>query len=167
MLVIKNINPGLTPSAFGGDANDISTTLHGYAQNEAPVVFGKDLLPNKQGEDFSQVSPFFNQITYNSMQDTDLPCKGVREVYAGMHANLYNPVKQISVGPQRGGVSAIPQPLPNMRGNNVGLAHTQLDIEGSNMRLLPSVNSFDITKKNTISDNFYNPLIIPKRLMPK
>jgi len=54
-----------------------------------------------------------------------------------------------------------------MRGNTVGLAHTQLDIEGSQMRLLPSVNAFDITKKNTISDNFYNPQIIPKRLMPK
>ena len=167
MLVTKNINPGLTPSAFGGDANTASTTLHGYAQQEAPVVFGTDLLPNKQGDDFLQVSPFFNQITYNSMQDVDLPCKGVREVYAGMSANLYNPVKQISVGPQRGGVSAVPQPLPNMRGNYVGLAHDQLSIEGSNMRLLPSVNAFDITKKNTISDNFYNPQIIPKRLMPK
>jgi hypothetical protein len=101
------------------------------------------------------------------MQNTDLPCKGVREVYAGMHLNPYNQVKQISVGPQRGGVSAVPQPLPSMRGNTVGLAHTQLDIEGSQMRLLPSVNAFDITKKNTISDNFYNPQIIPKRLMPK
>jgi hypothetical protein len=82
-----------------------------------------------------------------------------------MSANPYTQVKQVSVGPQRGGASAVPQPLPNMRGNNIGLAHTQLDIEGSNMRLLPSVNSFDITKKNTISDKFYNPLIIPKRLM--
>tara|TARA_R110002012_G_C11308075_1_gene574228 strand:+ start:49 stop:552 length:504 start_codon:yes stop_codon:yes gene_type:complete len=167
MILVKNINPGLTPTAFGGGANDNSITLHGYEQAEMPVVFGSDLLPNKQGNNFLQVSPFFNQITYNESQNTDLPCKGVREVYAGMHANLYNQVKQVSVGNQRGGVSAVPQPLPNMRGNYIGLAHDQLDIEGQGMRLLPSVNSFDITKKNTISDNFYNPLIIPKRLMSK
>ena len=165
MLVIKNINPGLTPTAFGGDANDISTTLHGYSQAEAPVVFGTDLLPNKQGDDFLQVSPFFNQITYNESQNTDLPCKGVREVYAGMDLNPYTQVKQVSVGPQRGGVSAVPQPPTSSRRKDIGISHTQLDIEGQGMRLLPSVNSFDITKKSKISDNFYNPLIIPKRLM--
>jgi len=156
MLVTKNINPGLTPSNFGGNANhSFSTTLHGYSVSDAPVVFGNNLVPNKRGTDYSQVSPFFNQITYNSMIDTDLPCKGVREVYVGMHTNPYNQVKQVSVGYQLGGANCVPQPLPNMRGKNIGLSHTQLDIEGSNMRLLPSVNAFDITKKNTISNNFY------------
>jgi len=157
MLVVKNINPGLAPSNFGGDANQsFSTTLHGYAVSDAPVTLGSNLVPDKRGTDETQVTPFFNQITYMGMQDTDEPCKGVRDVFAGMHMNPYNQVKQVSVGPQLGGSSAKPQPMPNMRGNAVGLAHTQLDIEGSNMRLLPSVNAFDITKKNTISDNFYD-----------
>ena len=38
MLVTKNINPGLTPTAFGGQIQfQASTTLHGYATQDAPV----------------------------------------------------------------------------------------------------------------------------------
>jgi hypothetical protein len=165
MLVTKNINPGLTPSSFGGDANfSASVPLHG-TQTEIPLVFGNNVRPDKNGTDELQTSPFFNGITYMDLQDQDMPCKGVSHVYAGMSENYIVPVKQPTMGSSIGGVSAVPQPLPNMRGNAIGLAHTQLDIEGQGMKLLPSVNSFDITKKNTISDNFYNPLIIPKRLM--
>ena len=165
MLVTKNINPGLTPSAFGGQIQfQATTTLHGYEIQDAPVVFGNNVRPDKNG-DAPSISPFDNNITYLGLQDQDLPCKGVSNVYAGMSENPYVSVKQPTIGSSIGGVSAVPQPVTSSRRKDIGISHTQLDIEGQGMRLLPSVNAFDITKRSTISDNFYNPEIIPKRLM--
>jgi len=147
---VKNIMPGQTPKDFGGSANfAFKTTLHGMARAEPiPLVFDKNLLPDKRGKDFSQVSPFFNQIPYNSMQDTDLPCRGVREVLVGMNTPMKNPNTTPSLS------GAFPQPQPNSRRLFIGLGHMQEDIQGQSMRLLPSVNAFDVTKTNPLNSMF-------------
>ena len=153
MLVVKNINPGLTPSNFGGNVNfSSSIPVHG-TQTEMPLVFGNNVRPDKNGKDEMQSTPFFNQITYMEMIDVDKPCKGVSHSYAGMSENLYVQVKQPTIGSSIGGVSAVPSALPNMRSKYIGMGHTPLDVEGMNMKLLPPVNSFD--KKKGLGGDFY------------
>jgi len=157
MFVVKNINPGLTPNEFGGDANQSRfTTLHGY-QSEVPLVFGNNVRPDKNGDETIQNNPVTYQgITYIGLQDTDLPCKGVNNSgLAGMSENLYTQIKQPTDGTSLGGASVSVQPVGSMRGRNIGLSHTQLDIEGQNMRLLPSINAFDHTKPNPLNSDFY------------
>ena len=152
MIIVKNINPSLTPSKFGGDVNfSSSIPMHG-TQTEMPLVFNGDVCPKKNGKDEMQVTPFFNQITYMGMVDMDRPCEGVSDSYAGMSENLYVQVKQPTIGSSIGGVSAVPQPMTNMRSKYIGLSHTPLDIGGMNMKLMPTVNSFD---KKSLGGDFY------------